>query len=98
MNDKEMIDLTSLKIDLKDKNSISLLTEKISDLKKSGYGKVVISITTSPGKEAKIANLDIDVFEKIKSVQELPDFVVINLLQAAGKLKESNFKDRFKNG
>lgn len=98
MNDKEMIDLTSLKIDLKDKNSINSLTEKISDLKKSGYGKVMISIKTSPVEEAKIANLDIDLFEKIKSVQELPDFVVINLLQAAGKLKESNFKDRFKNG
>jgi hypothetical protein len=97
MNENEMIDLTSLIIDLKDENSVNSLTEKISDLKESGYGKVMISIKTSPGEVVKIANLDINIFEKIKSVQELPDFVVINLLQVAGKLKESNFKDRFNN-
>lgn len=97
MTEKEMIDLTSLVIDLKDENSVSSLTEKISNLRESGYGKVMISIKTSPGEEVKIANLDINIFEKIKSVQELPDFVVINLLQAAGKLRESNFKDRLKN-
>ena len=97
MNKKEMIDLTSLVIDLKDENSVNSLNGKISDLKKSGYSKVMVSIKTSSGEEAKVADLDIEIFDKIKSVQELPDFVVINLLQAAGKLKEKNFKERFKN-
>ena len=87
MNEKDYIDLTSLVIDLKDINSVHSLTEKISELKKSGYGKVMVNIKTSPDEEVKIANLDIELFEKIKKVQELPDFAVINLLQAAGKLK-----------
>ena len=95
MNEKEMIDLTSLIIDLKDEISVNSLNKKISELKKSGYGKVMVSIKTSPSEEAKIADIDIELFEKIKTVQELPDFVVINLLQSAGKLKESNFRDRF---
>ena len=98
MNEKELIDLTSLIIDLNDESSIHLLTEKISELRKSGYSKVMINIKTSPDEEVKIADLDIELFEKIKSVQELPDFAVINLMQAAGKLKETNFRARFQNG
>ena len=92
-----MIDLTSLIIDLNDETSVDLLNEKISELKKSGYGKLIVNIKSSPDEEVKIADLDIELFEKIKSVQELPDFVVINFLQAAGKLKENNFSIRFKN-
>ena len=92
-----MIDLTSLIINLNDETSVDLLNEKISELKKSGYGRLMVNIKASPDEEVKIADIDIELFEKIKNMQELPDFVVINFLQAAGKLKETDFNKRFKN-
>jgi hypothetical protein len=45
----------------------------------------------------KKSGLDKEVFKKIKDVQDLPDWVVINLMMAAGKLKESKFKLRLLN-
>jgi hypothetical protein len=44
------------------------------------------------------SQIDIELFRKIKEVQELPDWVVINMILAARKLKSSNFRDRILNG
>ena len=98
MNEKELIDIVSLQINLNDENSTKLVVKKLSELKNEGYDQVTINIKASTEKELKKTNLDIEVFKKIKETQDLPDWVVINLMLAGGKLRESKFKLRLLNG
>ena len=98
MNEKELIDLKSLVIDLNDHSSVNLLTQTFNELKNNGYTSVTVDIKTSPEQELNKSQIDIELFRKIKEVQELPDWVVINLILAAGKLKNSNLKSRISNG
>jgi len=98
MNKNELIELKSLVIDLNDHSSINLLSQTINELKSNGYTSVTVDIKTSPEQELNKSQIDIELFRKIKEVQELPDWVVINLILAAGKLKSSNFRNRISNG
>ena len=98
MNEKELIELKSLVIDLNDHSSVNLLSQTLNELKNNGYTSVTVDIKTSPEQELKKSQIDIELFKKIKEVQELPDWVVINLILAAGKLKNSNLRSRISNG
>lgn len=94
MSKNEMIELKSFTIDLNDKNSYSSLSQKFEELKNSGYGQITLEIKSSTEQELRKSSIDIELFRKIKEVQELPDWAVINLILSAGKLKNSKFKDR----
>lgn len=98
MIEKELIELKSLQIDLDDEKSIKLFADTLNELKNKGYDKVKIEIKTSTEQELKKSDLDIEVFKKIKETQDLPDWVVINLMLAGGKLRVSKFKLRLLNG
>ena len=98
MNEKELIELKSLVIDLNDHSSVNLLSQTFIELKNSGYTSVTVDIKTSPEQELNKSQIDIELFRNIKEIQELPDWVVINLILAAGKLKNSNFRNRISNG
>jgi DUF438 domain-containing protein len=98
MDEKELIELKSLLIDLNDKSSVNELSQAFNELKNNGYTSVTVDIKTSPEQELKKSQIDIELFRKIKEVQELPDWVVINLILAAGKLKSSSFRNRILNG
>ena len=98
MIEKELIELKSLQIDLDDEKSRKLFAETLNELKNKGYDKVKIEIKTSTEQELKKSDLDLEVFKKIKETQDLPDWVVINLMLAGGKLRESKFKLRLLNG
>ncbi len=93
MDKNELIELKSLVIDLNDQNSVNSMTQTFTELKNSGYSQVTVNIKTSPEQELKKSQIDLELFSKIKAVQELPDWVVINLILAAGKLKRQQFKE-----
>jgi len=92
MSNKELIEIKSIQIDLKDDSSAEIFKQKLAELKNKGYNSVTIEIKTSTEEELKKSGLNMDVFKKIKDTQDLPDWVVINLMLAAGKLKGSEFK------
>ena len=98
MNEKELIELKSLVIDLNNESSDNLLSQTFNELKSNGYTTVTVDIKTSPEQELKKSQIDIELFKKIKEVQELPDRVIINFILAAGRLKNSNFRNRISNG
>jgi hypothetical protein len=97
MDEKEMIELKSLIIDLSNESSVNLLSQTLAELRNCGYSHVRVDIKTSPEQELKNSGLDIQVFRRIKEIQDLPDLVVINLMLAAKKLKESSYKERLFN-
>ena len=92
MSNRELIEIKSLQIDLKNDNSAEYIEQTLAELRNKGYESVTIEINTSTEEELKKSGLDWGVFKKIKDTQDLPDWVVINLMLTAGKLKGSEFK------
>ncbi|MDH3268468.1 MAG: hypothetical protein OEM46_06395 [Ignavibacteria bacterium] len=98
MNKDELIELKTLAIDLNDEKSVNSLSQTLSELKGAGYVKVILEFKTSADQELNKSQIDIESFRKIKEVQELPDWVVINFMIAAEKLKDSNLIKRLSYG
>ena len=84
-------------IDIDDKSSDNTISERISDLIISGYKSVKLGIRSTFQKKENEIELDLIQFKKIKEIQDLPDWVIIKLILAAGSLRESNVKNRFLN-
>lgn len=88
----------TLFIDLNDRSSDNPISEKAKELKNSGQSKVQLKVKNSPDYEIQILQLDVDLFTKIKAIQDLPDWVIIRLILAKGKLKESKFSEQVHGG
>ncbi len=92
MNKSEVTELKSLFIDLNDRNSDNIISHSVTELKNSGYTQVNLEVKTSTEQETIKLKIDIDLFRRIKEVQDLPDWVIIKLILADGKLKDSRFQ------
>ena len=98
MNKGELNDKDNLFIDLNDRSSDNPILEKITELKNSGLSEIQLEVKNSPDYEIQNLQLDIDLFIKIKAIQDLPDWVIIKLILAEGKLKESKFSEQIHGG
>ena len=95
MNKNEGIKLKTLFIDLNDRNSDNTISHSMTEIRISGYTQVNLEVKTSTEQEAIKLQVDIDLFTRIKEVQDLPDWVIVKLILADGKLKDSRFKTEF---
>ena len=66
-------------------------------LKKHGIEEVKITIEGSSNDLVKNAGFNIKLFERIKTQQDLPDWVVYDLIESSGKLKGTHFDRQLKN-
>ena len=66
----------------------------ISDFKKQGFEKLKVSIEGSIEDLLSKNEQIVDVFEKIKDKQALPDWVVLDFINSTGKLKDNDLKKR----
>lgn len=98
MNEKKLVELPKLFIDLEDKSSDNVISQEVNKLFNSGHFLVNLEFKESAESKINNCHLDTDLFRKIKKIQELPDWVVIQFLLVAGKLKDSNFHTRISNG
>jgi hypothetical protein len=93
-----MMKLKSISIDLNDRNSDNIILEKLSELKIKGKSYIDLNVKNlSPEKLEKL-KLNVDLFRKIKEIQDLPDWVIIKLFLAEGQLNHTDFKRRIPNG
>ena len=98
MNRSEVTEFKTLFIDLNDRSSDNTISHSMTEIKNSGYTKVNLEVKTSTQQETIKIRVDMDLFRRIKEVQDLPDWVIIKLILADGKLKDSRFKERISNG
>ncbi|MCW9065680.1 MAG: hypothetical protein OQJ78_05230, partial [Ignavibacteriaceae bacterium] len=98
MNKINSNEIKSLFIDLNDRSSDNSISEKIAELKNSGLSEIQLEVKNSPEYDIQNLQLDIDLFIKIKAIQDLPDWVIIKLILAEGKLKGSKFSEQIHGG
>ena len=98
MNKNEGIKLKTLFIDLNDRSSDNIISHSMAEIKSSGFTHINLEAKTSIEQETTKLKIDIDLFGRIKEIQDLPDWVIVKLILADGKLKNSRFKNRILNG
>ena len=76
---------------MNDRSSDNPISEKVKELKNSGQTKVQLEVKYLPDFEKQYLQLDTDLFTKIKTIQDLPDWVIVKLILAEGKLRETRF-------
>jgi hypothetical protein len=97
MNKTEEVNFNSLFIDLDERNNDNALTPGLNELKNSGFSGVNLEVKSSANQIIKNLFLDIDLFLRIKNVQDLPDWVIVKFILTAGILNSSSFADRISN-
>ena len=80
----------------KDKSS-EKISELVKDLRKKGFEELQLTIEGSIINLLEKAGFSIKLFEQIKTKQDLPDWVVYDLIESSGKLKGTDFLGRLKN-
>jgi hypothetical protein len=90
--------LKSISIDLNDRNSDNIILEKLSELKIEGNSFIDLNVKNSSPEKLEKLKLNVNLFRKIKEIQDLPDWVIIKLFLAEGQLNHTDFKRRILNG
>ena len=83
--------------DINDKQAENSLSERLEKIRGSGEDRVELELKNASGKMSQNFDLNLDVFLKIKQIQELPDWVIIKFLIAEGSLSTDDFKKRLFN-
>jgi hypothetical protein len=87
--------MKSLSIDLNDRASENSITKRLSEIDEK---EINLQIRNDSNGNVEKMRLNVHLFSKIKEIQDLPDWVIIKLLLAEGKLKNSDFNKRLLNG
>jgi len=89
--------MKSLSIDLDDKASENSITDRLSEIKDGGQKEISLEIKSDSNRKVEKMILNVDLFTKIKEIQDLPDWVIVKFLLATGKLGGTDYGNRFLN-
>lgn len=89
--------LPKLFIEFNTKNSDNIISMEIQNLNISNSPVINLEVKESNGRINNF-KLDIQLFKTIKIVQDLPDWAIVKMLLASGKLKDSGYQYRISNG
>ncbi len=92
-----MAKLKSIFIDLNDRNSDNLISDKLSELKIEENTFIDLDVKNWLSGKLRKLKLNVRLFKKIKEIQDLPDWVIIKLFLAEGQLIHSDFNKRLPN-
>ena len=86
-----------MNLNLNEYKSSEKILNLLMELKKQGFEEIKITIEGSSNNLLKKAGFNIKLFERIKTTQDLPDWVVYDLIESSGKLKGTYFDRELKN-
>ena len=94
MNNNNQTKLFSYNTDIPDNGKINIPSERFIELKEKGFSEIQISVYGNARKAAIEMGYDLELFEKIRSIQSLPENVVFDFLKTRGILFKSKFEKR----
>jgi len=97
MNEGHLKFTKVMNLNLNEYKSSEKILNLLMELKKQGFEEIKITIEGSSNNRVKNAGFNIKLFERIKTTQDLPDWVVYDLIESSGKLKGTYFDRELKN-
>ena len=97
MSKRKLNNIKVMNLNLTEEKISGKISVLVKDFKKQGFEEIKITIEGSAKNILKKAGFNIKLFERIKTKQDLPDWVVYDLIESSGKLKGTDFNERLKN-
>ena len=97
MNKSKLTEIKLINIDLNEDKTSEKISKLLEELRKKGYKELQVSIKGSTEDLLKNTGYSIQLFERIRAKQNIPDWVVYDLIESSGKLKNTDFNERLKN-
>jgi hypothetical protein len=97
MSESKLKYVKVINLNLNEDKSSEKISELVKDLRKKGFEELQLTIEGSIINLLEKAGFSIKLFEQIKTKQDLPDWVVYDLIESSGKLKGTDFLGRLKN-
>lgn len=96
MNKENLTAVFNFETEITKNGEMNLPIEKLRELYAKGFKKVNVVFFGSSEEAAADMDLDLELFNKIKDLQGLPDTVVLDFLTSKGALKDSKIEERIK--
>jgi hypothetical protein len=93
MNDENLNTIKEFKLNLKESGRDEILSKMISEIKNLGFTEIKVKIEGDVRDLLEKTGYSIDVFNRIKSTQDLPDWVVYDLIDSSGKLNKLSINE-----
>ncbi|MBT8379342.1 MAG: hypothetical protein KJN64_08935 [Ignavibacteria bacterium] len=97
MSENKLVRNKTLNLNLSDNKTLEEISGTLKEMRKQGFEKVRITIEASINDLLEKNNYSVDLFNKIKETQDLPDWVVYDFIETDGILKNNEFENRLKN-
>ncbi|MCX7797995.1 MAG: hypothetical protein N2249_05190 [Melioribacter sp.] len=97
MSEENLIRLISFKTTIKEDGTFVYPVEEVKKIFHHGYNEIIVNIYTTTNNYIAKSGIDINLYQKIKDTQGIPEEIVINLIKSKGSLKNSNIKERLFN-
>ena len=94
MNKEENVLLKSIAIDLDKDENFEELIQELKSLRTQGYSKTDILVYKNVLDEVRLTGVDESLFNKIKSRQDIPDYVILDFIKCGGSVIEKDFGKR----
>lgn len=96
MNNSKLTDVKVINLNLNEDKTTENISRLLEELREKGFEQIQITIKGSAEDLLKNSGHSIKLFERIKTGQNLPDWVVYDLIESSGKLKDTDFNERLK--
>jgi enolase len=97
MSENKLNTIKELKLNLTELNAKEILAEAIDEFRHKGFDNIAIKIESSATDLIKKSGYDMESYNQIKELQNLPGWVVYDLIHSSGKLKGTGFNERVTN-
>ncbi|MEG8946835.1 hypothetical protein [Rosettibacter firmus] len=94
MNEESYTKLFSFITTINNDYTINIPSEELEKIFKSGINEIRIDIYGNIYSAINNLEIDINIFNKVKSLQKIPEDVTLNFLKAKGSLINSNIRER----
>ncbi len=94
--DEIQSEIFEFETEIDEKGNIQYSKDQLKRLKDSGFKNVTIKIFGSSKNAASSLNLDLEKFEQIKKMQDVPESVVLDFMRSKGSVKSEELKSKLK--
>lgn len=94
MDEEKVTKVYNFETTIDEEGNIVLPKDELIKIREKGFENVNVVVFGSINKAVTLKGIDIDLFQRIRDMQTLPDTVVLDFLSVKGTLSQSNFEER----
>lgn len=92
MLDENFVQISELNAEILEDGNLNINKSELENLYRKGFRNLKLILMGNPNEAVEFLDIDSELFKQIKKTQNLPDAVIVDFLEAKGKVSKDNFK------